>query len=115
MKIQIEILIVTSLIAFACAQSCTQGDWLEYKKNFNKTYKSIQDELHHYDTFCDTIYIIDEHNAVYRRGEVTYEKKLDKFSDMTAEEVAEYFAKQGKKRRRGGRRKMLQQQTEDQQ
>ncbi|XP_034256093.1 uncharacterized protein LOC117654060 isoform X2 [Thrips palmi] len=61
-------------------------DWAEWKAKHNKVYATPEEEARRFTIFQDNKKQVDEHNAKFDKGEVTYSKGLNAFSDLTAEE-----------------------------
>lgn len=68
----------------------TDEEWEDFKKNFEKSYKDADDEKKHRDIYMENKKSIAEHNAKYEKGEETYTKGINQFSDMTEEECQQY-------------------------
>ncbi|XP_049519556.1 digestive cysteine proteinase 1-like isoform X2 [Dermacentor silvarum] len=81
------LLAAASAATFAMSQDCSQGAWEEYKEKFHKSYSSEDEDSFRFDIFCKNVKMIEEHNAKYNRGEVSYSMGLNQFSDMTMEEI----------------------------
>lgn len=102
MKLFIGIFIVASIFAYTSLTSaCTEEIWEEYKAEYNKHYEDKEDDMMHFYTFCDNKKAIDEHNANYNIGEANYKLSINKLTDLTVAETAEYYKTHRKQKVRG--------------
>lgn len=87
MKLKILIFFLCIFLANANKFSKQQQlRWLEWKAENSKPFLSGNKEKVRMDVFLRHAAEIDAHNAAYERGEVSFMKKLHKYSDITAEE-----------------------------
>ncbi|XP_014233776.1 cathepsin L1-like [Trichogramma pretiosum] len=63
--------------------------WNDFKQRYNKTYSSELEEKSRRSILADNKREIDEHNAKYRKGELSFGLKINQFGDLT---FAEYKA-----------------------
>lgn len=56
-----------------------------------KTYSNQVEETTRFAIFQDNLVEIEEHNALYDQGLVTYKKSINQFSDMTEDEFKSYL------------------------
>jgi len=62
--------------------------WEDYKKQFNKSYKSPADENAHKQAFLENQKFVQDHSAKHSRGEKSYEVGINHLSDWLPEEKA---------------------------
>ncbi|CAG9860774.1 unnamed protein product [Phyllotreta striolata] len=60
--------------------------WNKFKVDFQKNYQNVEEETNRFQIFQDKLREIEEHNARYDRGEVSYYLGINQFSDYTHEE-----------------------------
>lgn len=63
-------------------------DWKLFKMQYGKSYATSEEDQYRFKTFLERKHSIAEHNSRYEKGEVTYKKGLNKFSDMAPHELA---------------------------
>ncbi|KAK9887526.1 hypothetical protein WA026_023248 [Henosepilachna vigintioctopunctata] len=66
------------------------SQWEKYKKDFNKKYDTAELDALHKEIFARSVKEVEEHNAKFAKGEVTYTKGINQFSDMTDEEIKKH-------------------------
>lgn len=66
-------------------------NWESFKARHSKTYASEEEENFRMMIFKDTLIQINEHNARYARGEVTYDMGVNEYSDLHLHEFVEKF------------------------
>lgn len=76
-------LLVVNVSAYLKEQGVTFQD---FKSDYGKTYKNQVEETKRFSIFKDNLRKIEEHNALYAKGLVSYKKGINKFSDLTQEE-----------------------------
>ncbi|KAG7153918.1 Digestive cysteine proteinase 2-like 2 [Homarus americanus] len=78
-----------ALIIFLCGMTLAAATltWDEFKTEFGKQYKDTEEVNQRRRIFEDNLKYIEDHNNKYERGEVTFTMKINKFSDMTPEEM----------------------------
>ncbi|XP_044262267.1 procathepsin L-like [Tribolium madens] len=81
---------LTVVAALAVPQTAVHQKWAEFKLTHKKQYSSPIEELKRKAIFQDNLAQIEEHNAKYAKGEVTYTKAINQFADMTKEEFMTY-------------------------
>lgn len=74
----------------AVADDAMKAEWEEYKKMFNKTYQSKDEESSRFKKFYANKKFIDEHNKNFTNGGVSYSMGLNQFSDMDHEEYVQH-------------------------
>ncbi|XP_066141224.1 uncharacterized protein [Euwallacea fornicatus] len=85
--------ILTSLLIVAVGASLLEEHQVlfeTFKSAHGKTY-SEQENARRFTIFRDNLRSIQEHNALYARGLVSYNKTVTKFSDWTSEEFRSYL------------------------
>jgi len=63
-----------------------QEAFLSFKAEHGKTYKNQVEEITRFNIFTKNVREIEEHNALFKQGHVSYEKGINQFSDLTQEE-----------------------------
>ncbi|XP_049821346.1 procathepsin L-like [Aethina tumida] len=84
------------LIAVACLAALAYANeeaWKNFKAG--KQYKSIIEERLRYQIFLNNVQMIEEHNAKYEQGLVTFKKAVNQFADYTAEEFKAFLKLSG--------------------
>lgn len=86
--------LVLVLISLSFLASLTSGGsfeksakWKLYKKTYQKVYKNAVEEQMRYRIWSEKVKIVAEHNQKFAEGKTSYKKRINKFSDMTAQEV----------------------------
>ncbi|CAG9832879.1 unnamed protein product [Diabrotica balteata] len=87
------LLIVVGTIVVANALS-TKEQWESFKLNHNKSYAHFLEENYRLSVFQSNLKKIEEHNARYKKGEVSYYMGVTKFADLTAKEFMSILNKQ---------------------
>ncbi|XP_057666860.1 cathepsin L-like proteinase [Diorhabda carinulata] len=59
--------------------------WEEFKVKFSKSHSLTEDKLR-FEIFQNNLRKIEEHNAMYEKGEISYFLKVTQFADWTSEE-----------------------------
>ncbi|XP_034256094.1 uncharacterized protein LOC117654060 isoform X3 [Thrips palmi] len=86
--------------------------WEEWKATHNKQYESAAEEGRRYSVFLDNKKHVEEHNAKFNKGEVSYALGLNAFSDLTNEEFKQRNG-HGVHKKEDAATKALQQQWEE--
>ncbi|XP_044262268.1 procathepsin L-like [Tribolium madens] len=84
------VLALTVVAALGVPQTAVHQKWAEFKLTHKKQYSSPIEELKRKAIFQDNLAQIEEHNAKYAKGQVTYTKAINQFADMTKEEFMTY-------------------------
>uniref|UniRef100_A0A336KN08 CSON013185 protein n=1 Tax=Culicoides sonorensis TaxID=179676 RepID=A0A336KN08_CULSO len=85
MKVIVLFLVITVV-------SCLPAkDWNSWKSEHGKKYKNDSEENLRKKVFERNFKEVEDHNAKFERGEVTYRKSLNKFADLTNEDVISKF------------------------
>ncbi|XP_050503752.1 crustapain-like [Diabrotica virgifera virgifera] len=58
-----------------------------FMQRFNKSYPSVEEEMKRFKIFQDNLRSIEEHNRKFKRREVTYSITVNRYSDLTQEEI----------------------------
>jgi len=87
---KVFLLSVFALATVALSQPVENLDdeWHNFKVTYEKEYEDEEEETLRKKVFMDNHKFVQEHNAKYQNGEVTYEVGINKFADLTAEEFA---------------------------
>ncbi|KAL7298517.1 hypothetical protein TKK_0008297 [Trichogramma kaykai] len=64
-------------------------EWENFKSQFNKKYEGDEDQQR-MKIFLDNKKLIEEHNAKYAKGEVSYTLGINQFADLTKEEIKKF-------------------------
>nr|AYV99597.1 venom polypeptide [Dolopus genitalis] len=73
-----------AVLAFAAADF--ESEWAQFKVQYNRHYATPQEEAFRKELFRKTWEMVQEHNAKYVRGEVTWQMGINDFADWTSEE-----------------------------
>jgi C1A family cysteine protease len=84
--------VIFALIAVAAAAPTTE--WENFKKTYNKVYRSYGEELKRKALFQETLEFVNEHNAKYAAGLSTFNTAINERSDWTNEEWASILTAQ---------------------
>ncbi|VEN46852.1 unnamed protein product [Callosobruchus maculatus] len=68
-------------------------EWAKFKSRHGKTYRSTLEDRKRFNIFKQNLQKIQDHNAKYEKGEVSYAMKVTTFSDMTLEEFKDFLSK----------------------
>ncbi|XP_057658995.1 protein CTLA-2-beta-like [Diorhabda carinulata] len=66
-----------------------EDQWKDFKSTHNKSY-SDEEDGRRFQIFKDNVEKIEAHNKKYESGEVTFKMGINKFADLTAEEMKSY-------------------------
>lgn len=80
------VLIGFVFIVAAMADQSAQDAWNSFKLQHNKHYKNAAAERARFEIFFDNLNEVNEHNGHFKAGRKSYEKGLNKFSDLTDDE-----------------------------
>ncbi|XP_060526650.1 cathepsin L-like [Cylas formicarius] len=83
------ILVIFSAVAIA--SSIPHDKWQQFKADHAKLYRNVAEEQRRFGIFLDNLQTIEEHNALYAKGEVSYKLAVNKFADLTKEEFLEKY------------------------
>ncbi|KAL3284568.1 hypothetical protein HHI36_018725 [Cryptolaemus montrouzieri] len=88
MKSCMSVLLFIFLVVVTLAVSIVNLDsqWEEFKKTYNRTYASPEEEALRKEIFTQNLLEIQEHNEKFAKGEVSYEQGVNDFADITDEE-----------------------------
>ncbi|XP_028143041.1 crustapain [Diabrotica virgifera virgifera] len=71
------------------AQALTDEEEFDnYKKKFNKSYDTPEEEQKRFKIFQDNLRFIEDHNQKYQRGEVSSTVGVNQFADQSKDEWA---------------------------
>ncbi|XP_074038529.1 cathepsin L-like proteinase [Leptinotarsa decemlineata] len=84
-------LIVFCVVAVALVHAVSDGEWNSYKQKFGKQYNSPEDDALHRSIYDKNVQDINAHNQRFKAGQETWEKGINKFTDMTEEEKQSSF------------------------
>lgn len=81
------------LVFVACANAINvlsvKDQWNEFKIQFNKTYKSVDEEGKRFAIFKDNCRKFDEHNKQFEAGKFTFKMGVSRDADLTYDEIDE--------------------------
>ncbi|XP_071526132.1 LOW QUALITY PROTEIN: digestive cysteine proteinase 2-like [Panulirus ornatus] len=80
MKLLTVLLCVASLAVAA-------PSWQHFKAQYGRYYESAEEERYRLSVFEQNQQFIDDHNAKYENGDVTFTLKMNQFGDMTTDEI----------------------------
>ncbi|XP_072379839.1 cathepsin L-like proteinase [Diabrotica undecimpunctata] len=92
---EILVFMVTLLAVHALTE---KGQWDSFKSTHNKVYQNVKEDAFRFEVFQKYLQKIEEHNARYEKGEVTWFMKVDRFSDWTEGEIRHFFNNQKTRR-----------------
>lgn len=69
------------------------SDWEEFKRTYNKTYASPEEEQHKFNVFKGHVAEIEEHNRAYKAGEKLWEMEVTRHTDWTVAELRSLLPK----------------------
>merc|ERR1712080_428635 len=81
---KMKVFVVFALIAVAA--SAPADEWSNFKKTYNKVYRSYEEEQFRKSVFAETLAFINEHNAKYEQGLYTFDTAINERADWTQEE-----------------------------
>ncbi|CAH0545773.1 unnamed protein product [Brassicogethes aeneus] len=87
------------IILFAClavaVSANTQEQWKSFKQTHQKSYRSLIEERLRYKIFSDNLEKIEQHNAEFEQGLITYKQGVNQFADWTEEEFIAFLKLNG--------------------
>jgi len=83
-----KFLVVLSALCVAINALSDHAAWSDFKLTHKKGYQNKLEEQLRFQVFQDNLKRIEEHNAKYNNGEVSYYLAVNQFADMTAEEFS---------------------------
>ncbi|CAH1391940.1 unnamed protein product [Nezara viridula] len=83
-----KVILLLAMVAFAAATPAIKEQWTSFKRQHGKSYHSIEEERLRMNIFNHNQKKIEEHNAKFEAGLVTYSMKMNHLGDMLPEEVA---------------------------
>ncbi|XP_030749407.1 cathepsin L1-like [Sitophilus oryzae] len=91
---QCLVVFLVSILALTLVQAGTNKyhqQWLQFKKEHMRFYRSLDDESRRYDIFQENLQKIDEHNGLYDKGLKTFKMGITQFADLTSEEFKDFL------------------------
>jgi cathepsin L len=85
------LLIAIASVCFSQQSAFSHRDWIEHKNAFGKVYTSASEDAARKALFERNLIAINEHNKMADEGLVSYRKGVNKFTDMTHEEVVRQY------------------------
>ncbi|ROT73988.1 cathepsin l [Penaeus vannamei] len=79
--------VLACLVAVAAASPSLRLNWNKFKAEHGRRYASVQEERYRLSVFEQNQQFIDDHNARFENGEVTFTLQMNQFGDMTTEEI----------------------------
>ncbi|XP_042858750.1 cathepsin L-like [Penaeus japonicus] len=79
--------VLACVLAVAAASPSLRHNWSRFKVEHGRHYASVEEERYRLSVFEQNQQFIDEHNAQFENGEVTFTLKMNQFGDMTTEEI----------------------------
>lgn len=83
--------IVLIVIVLVAAVTANQA-WESYKQKYGKKYKNVVEEQARMKIFMENKKEVERHNKLFKKKRVSYEKGLNKFSDMSDDEFYSKYA-----------------------
>jgi len=90
-----KLLLITLLCCVAATLATNLENFAHYQKHFNKEYKSKTEVAQRAATFQANVDKINAHNERFLKGQETYTKEINQFTDMTEKEFLEYIRGNG--------------------
>ncbi|CAH1124318.1 unnamed protein product [Ceutorhynchus assimilis] len=90
-----KVFFLASLLVVAASASLLQEHAVKFqafKMVHGKSYLNQVEETKRFSIFRDNLRAIEEHNALYEQGLVSYKQKITKFADKTQEEFKAYLS-----------------------
>ncbi|CAH1391948.1 unnamed protein product [Nezara viridula] len=84
-----KVILLLAMVAFAAATPAIKEQWTSFKRQHGKTYNSIEEDRLRMNIFTDHLKMIEEHNAKFEAGLVTYSMKMNFLGDLLPEEVTQ--------------------------
>lgn len=69
------------------------SDWEEFKRAYNKTYATPEEEQRKFNVFKGHVAEIEEHNRAYKMGEKLWEMEVTRHTDWTVAELRSLLPK----------------------
>ncbi|XP_060520092.1 procathepsin L-like [Cylas formicarius] len=82
---QVQLILVAIVLAVSAEENVEL--FANFKRKHGKSYSLLENELR-FQIFQENLNKIEEHNALYEKGEVSWKMGLNQFADLTAEEFA---------------------------
>ncbi|XP_063614907.1 procathepsin L-like [Penaeus indicus] len=79
--------VLACLVAVAAASPSLRLNWTKFKAEHGRHYASVQEERYRQSVFEQNQQFIDDHNARFENGEITFTLQMNQFGDMTTEEI----------------------------
>ncbi|CAH1099233.1 unnamed protein product [Psylliodes chrysocephalus] len=89
-----KLLVVLSAFIVVINATLHHESWSNFKLTHSKSYQNIREEHLRFNIFKNNLKKIEEHNAKYEKGEVSYYLAVNHFADMTSEEFMAMLNKQ---------------------
>ncbi|CAH1391946.1 unnamed protein product [Nezara viridula] len=84
-----KVILLLAMVAFAAATPAIKEQWTSFKSRHGKSYNSIEEEHLRMNIFSHHLKMIEEHNAKFEAGLVTYSMRMNHLGDMLPEEVTQ--------------------------
>lgn len=68
-----------------------EDQWAKFKVDYNRTYKTAEEEAKRFDVFKENLKKVEEHNKKFEAGETTYTLGINDFSDLTYAEFSKTY------------------------
>ncbi|MCI3751392.1 hypothetical protein MQC27_24985 [Escherichia coli] len=85
-KYRKSLAVLACVVAVAVATPSLRQQWQNFKAEHGRRYASVQEERYRLSVFEQNQQFIDDHNARFENGEVTFTLQMNQFGDMTSEE-----------------------------
>ncbi|KAJ8975094.1 hypothetical protein NQ317_002018 [Molorchus minor] len=80
-------LVVLASVILAINAASVEELWAQFKENHGRQYRNIREEETRFNFFKQNVQRIEEHNAKYEKGETSYYRGINRFSDKSREEI----------------------------
>jgi len=84
-------LLVLTLLVVASQALLLDTEWENFKVNFGKQYRSLEEHQYRKDAFANNLEFVRRHNAEHALGLHTFTVGINKFSDMSGEEFKKQY------------------------
>ncbi|CAH0545780.1 unnamed protein product, partial [Brassicogethes aeneus] len=89
-----KIILLLACLAVAVSAN-TQEQWKSFKQTHHKSYRSLIEERLRYQIFSNNLEKIEQHNAEFEQGLITYKQGVNQFADWTEEEFIAFLKLNG--------------------
>lgn len=84
---QIHRLVAFIVLINSLADASEENRWKSFKLEFNKNYKSVDEEAKRFKIFRENFNEFEAHNRKYEAGEVSFKLGVNRDADLTYDEI----------------------------